>query len=113
MPLNTQIIRDGKPLPIKWGHFHVAAMVVAAAADSGEGPWVDNSLAGIFPDGEPGDEIVVSRDDTFRLVSYPVIACTPLNHGVYILKHAYTFRDAADGERLELHEDDTLLASRD
>lgn len=33
MPLHTQIIRDGKPLSLRWGDFHIAAMAVAASID--------------------------------------------------------------------------------
>ncbi len=39
MPLNTQVIRNGEPLEIHWGYFHVAAMVFAASIDSGKGPF--------------------------------------------------------------------------
>lgn len=39
MPLNTEIIRDGETLKLRWGAFHITAMVIAASIDSGESPF--------------------------------------------------------------------------
>ena len=112
MPLETRIIRGGKPLSLRWGGFHIAAMVIAAAADSGQGPWEDNTLAGIYQGTEPDGPAPVTRSMMFDLTAYHVIGATPLNEGSYTLKGAYTFVDAADGEILELCEGDRLVAYR-
>jgi hypothetical protein len=116
MPLNTRIIRDGEPLklPNGWGGFHIAAMVVAAALDSGQGPWKENTMTGIYgDDAKPGDLIGISHKDTFSLVSYGVLASTPLNEGSYTLKNGpYNFLDKTDGEEFTLLEGDELHAYR-
>lgn len=117
MPLNTQIIRDGQELTLRWGGFHVAAMVLAAALDSGKGPFDDNTLAGLYEDGSelpdyPDEPIPVSRKDVFSLMSYGALAATPLGDGRYILKGRHHFVDIADGEDLVLQPGDVLVAQR-
>jgi hypothetical protein len=114
MPLNTQIIRNDEELKLKWTSFHVAAMVIAAAMDSGKGPYEDNSPMGIVGSEEYNGEVIgVSGKDAFVLMNYYVIATTPLNHGSYVLKNDYTFGDRMDGEILELKAGDKLVAYRD
>jgi len=117
MPLNTQIKRGGKllALPNGWGGFHVAAMVIAAAADSGQGPYEDMES---FVDealnlNESQGFIGIKPSDVFNLMNYMVIAQTPLNHGGYTLKQPWSFKDTADGELLELLPGDELIAWRD
>src|ERR1700683_2882693 len=80
MPLSTQVRRNGEPLKLAWGGFHVACMVVAAAADSGQGPYEDNSWNGITGS-DLDDAVVVTHRDVFSLENYGVIATTPLNDG--------------------------------
>jgi hypothetical protein len=113
MPLNTQIQRNGQALPIHWGSFHVAAMVLAATFDSGQGPYEDNRPESIIGEKyRPGDPIGIPRNIAFQLTSYGVIATTPLNDGDYTLKAGYVFADATDGEVFELKPGDILSAWR-
>lgn len=114
MPLNTQILRDGKSLNLKWGGFHVAAMVIAASADSGRGPYQDmvsfkTEARGLM---ERQGSIGITAHDAFKLCDYSVMAATPLNEGSYTLKEAWTFYDNMDGETLALLPGDELVAHR-
>jgi len=117
MPLNTRIKRDGKPLslPNGWGSFHVTAMILAAAADSGQGPYEDmpafiEEAKGLM---KSQGRIGVAPHDTWNLMNYYMIATTPLNHGGYVLKERWEFIDKQDGEVLELLPGDELIAWRD
>jgi hypothetical protein len=112
MPLNTQIRRDGKPLSVRWGGFHVACMVLAAAWDSGEGKLAEQVSVPEDID-YPNEPCRIGQGDVWDLMSYPVIALTPLNSGPYTLKGTHRFEDAADGEVLELLPGDVLSAWRD
>jgi hypothetical protein len=114
MPLNTQIKRGGKVLRLKWGNFHVAAMVIAASADSGVGPYEDmksfveeaKSLM------EKQGTIGISPYSVFQLTDYAMIGATPLNAEPYVLKERWKFTDTTDGEVLELLPGDELSARR-
>lgn len=82
MPLNTQIIRDGKAIEVPWSDYHVTAMILAAAFEQGKA--------------EPPEEISypteacgISPQDAFLLTNYAVIAET-IGDG-YTLKHAHNF----------------------
>lgn len=117
MPLITQITRDGEPLTLTWGDFHVAAMVIAAALDSGKGPWAENTIHGIASQWEdkltyPADPLPISFKDAWSICSYPVIAATPLNDGPYTLTKPHRFIDQRDGEVLDLLPGDILSAYR-
>ncbi len=116
MPLNTQIVRNGKPLKIHWGNFHVAAMALATIIDSGIGPFVSNTVEAIFIenpiDDYPNNPIIIGGRDAFTLADYSVLAMTPLNEGRYVLKNRHHFLDAMDGEDLELIPGDELFAYR-
>lgn len=122
MPLNTQIERKGEALPVRWGEFHVACMVLAAAWDSGEGPFTDNTdprdrdEKPKFANGDeldyPVEPYPVSPREVFNLVMYPIISATPLNSGEYVLKREHRFVDVTDGEVLELLPGDVLKAWR-
>lgn len=117
MPLQTSITRDGELVKLSWGQFHVAAMVIAAALDSGKGPFKDNSLTGILREGAevpdyPTEPITLAPGDCFPLADYYVIALTPLNDGPYTLQHDHHFRDASDGEDFPLKAGDVLHAWR-
>lgn len=129
MPLETQIIRNGKPLKLQWGGFHVSAMVLAAAFDSGEGPFEgEQEPLFQFPDTEEGCSVPewrgkdqssypevpcpISPSNTFELMEYHVIARTPLGRSGYKLKKLHRFVDVTDGEILELQPGDVLRAYR-
>jgi hypothetical protein len=84
MPLHTQIERDGQPLELRWGWWHVQCMQEAAILDVSkdwgiEAPWEQ----------------------------------TPLYlKGVQMLHNGVTFEDPSDGEILELKPGDVLHMSR-
>lgn len=114
MPLNTQIVRNGESLPLRWGDFHVAAMVQAATIDSGQGPYVDNAdvqKTALRLMEEQGN-IAITPDQGWRLASYDVIGATPLNHGEWTMTRRLVFIDVTDGEELELLPGDVLKMSR-
>lgn len=108
MPLFTQIERDGETLTLNWCDFHVASMILAAAWDSGIGPFVENAP----PEGFEEHPVGVTPKDCFNLVMYPVIAATPLNKGDYTLTKDFKFVDTTDGEELNLLRGDVLRAWR-
>lgn len=117
MPLITRIIRNGEPLSLRWGDFHVAAMALAACFDSGSWPELD-SPSKIY-DAEPGTfdcypdaAFPITRAIAFHLCSYPVLGRTALNDGPYTLTKRHRFIDEEDGEVLELLPGDVLLAVR-
>lgn len=122
MPLNTMIKRKGKALPIRWGGFHVAAMVFAASWDSGVGPFVDNTdprdrdVKPKFDDGGeldyPNDPFPITPGDAWRLMDYAYIGATPMNSGDYVLTRKHRFIDVTDGEVLDLRKGDVLSAWR-
>jgi len=113
MPLNTRIERDHSDLKLRWSGFHVAAMVLAAALDSGQGPFPVCTPEAVFGEAyEPGDQIRLSPGDVFDLVDYSVISATPLNAAAYTLTRDWTFVDSTDGEELTLKAGDTLHAYR-
>lgn len=123
MPLITQVIRDGKSVPLRWGDFHVAAMVIASAIDSGKGPFKVNTLEGILRPNPgahaalnyPHDPITITPADSFGLCSYPVLAASSLDCGRkgYTLKSEHHFMDSQDGEDFRLLPGDILVAYRE
>jgi hypothetical protein len=112
MPLHTQVRRNGEPLTIRWGGFHVACMVLAAAVDSGQGPWDVNTwedITGL----DIRDPVVITPRDVFALENYGPVAATPLGHDSYVLKDGpYHFIDSTDGEEFDLLPGDELIAFR-
>lgn len=111
MPLGTQIIREGKPLSVRWGEFHVAAMTYAAAIDSKEGELYKAMLAhDEVP--EPGEGMELGPNVVWQTVMYHIIAATPLNGGSYTLKGEYAFLDPTDGEEFVLLPGDILRVWR-
>jgi hypothetical protein len=121
MPLNITMKRDGKDIetPQGLGHFHIAAMVFAAAIDSGVGPFPDNSLKGILERADddvddlgPDTRVGLSPAVVFTAAMYGPIGATPLNDGPYTLKEAHKFVDTTDGEELDLEPGDVLHAWR-
>lgn len=124
MPLHTSIRRDGEPLQLHWGEFHIAAMVCAAAFDSNKGPFVgqqepdfqysdtDDEYAGKNAESYPEVPCPISPKNSFELAMYHIIATTPLNDGSYTLKKEHKFVDCVDGEILHLLPGDELCVSR-
>lgn len=114
MPLSTQIRRNDEPLSLRWGGFHVAAMVYAVVIDSGQGPFVDNESvaqqAKRLMD-EQG-KIGITPKDAFDLMDYAVLATTPLNASDWTMTQRLVFVDVTDGEELELLPGDVLVAYR-
>lgn len=113
MPLNTQIIRNGEPMKLHWGNFHIAAMALAAAFDAKEGPLGD--MTKIYENVEhvhPYMPFPIARGIAFMLTEYGALSKTPLNEGSYTLKYGHSFIDLADGEVLELLPGDELVAYR-
>lgn len=116
MPLSTQVIRNGEPLKISWGSFHVAAMALAASFDARMPPFTDPSVIYITPPGTfddyPNEAFPITNEVAFTLVSYGVLAQTPLNEGSYTLKSKHHFTDVTDGEDFVLLPGDELIAYR-
>jgi hypothetical protein len=113
MPLTTQIIRNGEPLKVRWGDFHIAAMALAAGFESKEGPLGD--MAAIYENVKhvhPYMPFPISRGVAFYVSTYPALATTPLNEGNYTLKYGHSFIDLADREVLVLLPGDELVAYR-
>lgn len=129
MPLHTQVIRNGEPLAIRWGEFHVACMALASVLDQPVSRiklWEDSPAAveeivskGYYvrdPNGKgllsTGAAFHVTRGMTFNLAMYGALSLTPLNSGPYTLKSRHVFIDCADGEVFVLKPGDKLVASR-
>jgi hypothetical protein len=118
MPLNTQIIRDGKSLSLHWGDFHVAAMALAACFDDGTNEVLSDptKIYEEAPEGMidyPNKPFPITSNIAFLLTNYSMLARTPLNEGHYTLKNKQTFIDMRDNEVLELLPGDELIAVRD
>jgi hypothetical protein len=132
MPLNTEILRNGKTLKgIRWGDFHVAAMMISSSLDGPdqgcfkEDYTVDNpphfqwGKVDAHPEwNNKGQEsypevpMPLSPSDAFQMVTYPLIGMTPLNSGSFVLKNRHVFCDTSDGEIFELLPGDELRAYR-
>jgi hypothetical protein len=118
MPLNTQIIRNGKQLPLRWGDFHVAAMALAACFDEGSNEVLSDptKIYEEAPEGYldyPNKPFPITPSLAWTLTTYPMLSKTPLNEGHYTLKNKQVFIDMADNEVLELLPGDELIAFRD
>lgn len=121
MPLNTTIKRNGKTRKVRWGHFHIAAMALAAAIDGGDVKGDEGQMHRLLRDGEPtlfepneeGDLVIaLAPGDVWNLVGYHILAATPLNSGPYTMKGEITFIDVTDDEHFVLKAGDVLSASR-
>lgn len=125
MPLVTQILRNDEPLkpPGGWSEFACAAMVLAAAFDSGEGPfegkqepefeWAEGwEWAGKTGADYPNVPCPISAYNSFMLTTYPIIATTPLGREGYTLKNKQSFYDVMLGQRFDLEPGDKLIAYR-
>jgi hypothetical protein len=124
MPLNTEIIRSGETLKLRWGHFHIAAMALAASFDDPEcknsinAPWkvYEGDPVGdpAFWECYPDMPFPISSQVRFWLTDYSALAKTPLNFGAYTLKAKQSFIDVADADHevLRLLPGDELHAVR-
>jgi hypothetical protein len=116
MPLNTVIERDERALELRWGGFHVAAMVCAVSWDTGAGIFVDNTEPEMETvTKEDGTEVtahVISPKNVFEFVDYSRLGATKLGHSPVVLQKDYTFFDMMDGEVFELKAGDKLYAFR-
>lgn len=114
MPLGTQIRRKGRALKVRWSQFHVAAMVYAAALDSKEGKLYEAMVAHdeVPTPEELKEGFSIPPGAVFHIVSYPVIAATPLNSGDYTLQGSFRFVDPTDGEVFDLLPGDVLSVWR-
>jgi|SRR5215469_1642576 len=118
MPLNTQIIRNGENLSLRWGGFHVAAMAIASTLDQPLSEWklweapekVQESIAG---QGYPENPMPITPSMAFSLADYGALSLTPLNEGSYTLTQTHRFIDVTDDEVLELLPGDVLRAWRE
>lgn len=135
MPLNVQVIRNGEPVSIRWGEFHVAAMAVASSIDgpdkgmfkenhtiSNPPPFgmpeklpdtADQSWAGKDQTSYPEVPMPITREDAFQIASYPMLAMTEVGKkGSHVLINRHRFVDCTDGEVFELLPGDELRMSR-
>lgn len=121
--LRAQIMRDGNPMVLHWGDFHIAAMIFASVWDSGIGPFLSNEPPDFYDDGEghvfPARYPELAAPITpasFEIIRPDVISETPLRRGRYVLRGEHRFIDMTDGEVLHLLPEDilrlTLLGSR-
>lgn len=125
MPLVTQILRNDGPLkpPSGWNEFACAAMVLAAAFDSGKGPfdgkqepefeWKEGAWAGKTGANYPDAPCPISAYNSFMLTTYSIIGTTPLSREGYTLKQKQSFYDLVVGQRFDLEPGDKLIAYRE
>lgn len=110
MPLNTQIKRDDAILPVHWGQFHVAAMVVAVMFEN-PADWADK----VKPNADlnyPTEPQPLNPSDIFALVNYGVISAVAPK-GEYTLEQEHAFLDPFDNEVFRLQPGDILKFWRD
>lgn len=117
MPLNTQIIRDGEEMKLRWGHFHIVAMTIASVLELE--PEDDKFFTHpvevreeLAENGYPAEPTPITPRMTFEMVGYHVLSNTPLNDGEVTLTKHHKFVDIMDGEILELQPGDVLRAWR-
>lgn len=140
MPLNTQVLRNGKPVPGGGNWWIVGAMMIAASIDSGKGPFEENTFMGIEGRERPSEwhdpnycsGLDQDKDDQFlctgcakafpvvigvsfmnRSVHYGTLGMTPLNDGRYTVKNGpYMFADQMSGKVFTIETGDVLVAFR-
>jgi hypothetical protein len=111
--LNTQVIRNGEPLKLRWSDFHIAAMALASAFEDGKGPLGDQrNVYENVKHVHPYMPFPITGGIAFLVSTYQALAQTPLSGGSYVLKHTHSFIDLVDGEVLELLPGDELIAYR-
>lgn len=104
MPLETQIVRDGKVLPLRWGGFHVTSMIYAIAFERKMTEPNENIDYPIEPQG-------LSPANCMTAMDYSVISSV-CPEGSYTLKKDHQFVDIIDGEILRLKPGDKLHFQR-
>src|SRR5262245_14050323 len=102
MPLNTEIKRGGRRRRIRWGGFHVAAMLVAIMFETKYRGSVPNSDLDY-----PNDPQPISPSDVWTLVDYSIIGDV-CPDGKYKLEQNTKFKDSADSEVFEFKAGDEL-----
>jgi len=111
MPLATQVVRDGAPLRIRWGGFHVAAIALAALVEHHEqlSAAFTRDLAAQGWDGE--QPVTITPALAHDLADYSVMGLA-FPAGEYTLAERHAFVDSADGEVFVLEPGDVLKAWR-
>lgn len=112
MPINSQIIRDGQTLPVRWSQFHIAAMAIAIMFEEPEkwdGAKPNDDIIELYP----GSPQPIGPRDTFMIVTYPVLAAVWDDRDEVTLEHAHAFEDVSDGEVFKLNKGDKLRIWRD
>lgn len=90
MPLYTEIHRDGEPIEVRWGWWHVRRMQEAAILDA-------------HPELDPE---VASSDPEFWVKFRGTRLATT---GQQTIRGNYLFLDESDGEEFEIRAGDVLL----
>jgi hypothetical protein len=105
MPLNTHIEREGETLKLRWGGFHVAAMLYAIA--------FERELTSPNDDVDyPTQAQAISPANIFDVTNYPTIS-EVCPGGEYTLTRQHHFWDPMDGEYFKLEPGDKLSFWRD
>ena len=113
MPLNTQIVRDGKILPVRWGYWHVNLMFTVTTVEQepdreyAEGKTF-GQLGSIEHEGQTYDCFVEFYAGVYYL-DYQTDLC---RKGEQTLTAAHRYIDPADGEVFEFLPGDVLRAWR-
>jgi len=89
MPLNTEIIRDGQILNVKWTETHPAAMVAAIAFETDESPF--NYFSPNQGLDYPNEPQGIDYRNIVDLCNYGLIGSLPLENGQYTLKQDHYF----------------------
>lgn len=104
MPLVTEIIRDDATLPVRWGQFHVAAMLVAIMFEQPDNKFDVKPSENLDYPTEPQP---LGAGDIFSLVNYGVVSAVAPK-GEYTLTEAHAFLDPFDNEVFRLLPGDNL-----
>lgn len=100
---------------VRWGHFHVAAICLAAMADAPLRPEhhrVDEMLKVWRNTNGDLSPMPIMPGDVFALADYGMLGTTVLNEGDYTLQSDYLFVDPMDDEVFELKAGDVLKVGR-
>lgn len=118
MPLNTQVLRNDKPLPLRWGSWHLSCMLTAALYEQSP-EWIDSILMGDLTceaerkfthDDQEFDKIIKDLGSWFSYyVDWPADL---IKRGAQTLKGEWRFYDPQDGEILHLLPGDQLVMYR-
>lgn len=119
MPLNTQILREGKEVKVPWSYFHLSAMFTAATVEQAPNTKITDDGRKRFKDlgkfkfgGEEFDEIVDFSIAPIYYLNWPIDL---LKFGKQIVRERHLYINQLDGdsdERLELLPGDELIAYR-